>query len=379
MMFSMSAEILSERLSAVDLLNVLLKKAYAQNASDIHIDPLEADSEVRFRIDGIIHRVFRFSQKLHQELISRIKVLARLRTDIHHAPQDGRFKDTPDRICDVRISIMPTHYGENAVLRLLKITSLALSLDALGIESVDSERIKASLGKKQGMVLVTGPTGSGKTTTLYSLLALVSESNNVVTIEDPIEYAMEGVRQIQINPHHGLSFASGLRAILRQDPDIIMVGEIRDTETASIAIHAALTGHLLFSTLHTQNAVSVIPRLIDMGIAPYLIASTLEIIIAERLVRKLCVDCREKTGFSSSGHSFRATGCSSCNWKGFSGRIGMFEIIVMNDNLRELVLSKAPAKVLQQAAEENGTRPLNETLRQKAIEGIIAQPVFMKK
>jgi type IV pilus assembly protein PilB len=310
-------------MTAVQVVDSLLKKALLERASDIHIDPSKADTQVRFRVDGLLSLHMTLSAQVHSELISRIKVLARLRTDIHYLPQDGRctYLDA-----DVRVSIMPTSYGENAVLRILPIGATAHSLTDLGMSSFDCKRIDSVLKKQKGLILVTGPTGSGKTTTLYTLLELIKKSElSIITIEDPVEYTIEGIRQIQVNSVHGITFSNGLRSILRQDPDIIMVGEIRDTETAKIAIHSALTGHLVLSTLHTNSAVATVTRLFDMGIDPYLISETLSLVIAQRLVRKKAPS-------------------------GFEGRIGIYETLIITPIVAGLINTKASGIDIENAS-----------------------------
>jgi type II secretory ATPase GspE/PulE/Tfp pilus assembly ATPase PilB-like protein len=328
---------------AIAIINTVIDEALRRQASDIHIDPEEEHVNVRIRIDGLLYPLFTFPKHIQQELIARIKILSELRTDEHRTSQDGRFKITKDKeIIDIRVSVIPTYYGENAVMRLLRSSQELLSLTSLGFSEKDAARIEDSIHKSSGMILVTGPTGSGKTTTLYTLLNLIKSSeNSITTIEDPIEYAIPGIRQIQAHHQKGLSFAQGLRAIMRQDPDIIMVGEIRDHDTASVATHAALTGHLLFTTLHTNNAVTALIRLIDLHIEPYLIASTVELVISQRLVRKICENCRQ-------------SGCPTCNQTGFFGRTVIYELLTCSDDLRACILEKAPAHILEEQAVKDG-------------------------
>lgn len=271
-------------ISIINLLNFLFVDAIETKASDIHIDPSEHKVRVRFRIDGVMTDAYEFPKNIHQEIISRIKVLSRLRTDEHQTTQDGRFRReyAPNIFVDIRVSIAPTYHGENSVLRLLTDRKEHFTLESLGYIDVDVKKISDAIKKTSGMILSTGPTGSGKTTTLYTLVKMLNTKEvAIVTIEDPIEYSIDGIEQIQINPHHGLSFATGLRSVLRQDPNIIMVGEIRDSETANIAVNTALTGHLLLSSVHTNDASTTIPRLLDMGIESYLIASTLRLAIGQ--------------------------------------------------------------------------------------------------
>lgn len=279
-----------------ELINIVLAHAIKLNASDIHFHPTRSGLVIRLRIDGLLYAAGDLSKELQQEIITRIKILSGLRTDEHQAPQDGRFRfDSPDHgAVDVRVSIMPTFYGENAVLRLLADSLEYQSLEQLGFSSVNQQKILVALRRSHGAILVTGPTGSGKTTTIYTLLKMLNTPEvSIITVEDPIEYSLAGIQQVQANARSGLNFAQGLRSILRQDPNIIMVGEIRDTETATIAMQAALTGHLLISTLHTSNAATTLPRLLDMGIKPYILAATIHLIISQRLVRKLCPRCRQ--------------------------------------------------------------------------------------
>ncbi len=327
------------------LVENILQEADRVGVSDVHIDPFESDVFVRFRIDGLLSVHRRLPKTLHAGLIGRIKILARLRTDLHHLPQDGRVT-RPHHHADIRVSVMPTYYGEAVVLRILKDKPDFSQLESLGISTADASYLATVVSRKRGMVLVTGPTGSGKTTTLYSLLKLIAPDRLIVTIEDPVEYMLPRARQIQVDADHGLTFASGLRSVLRQDPDVIMVGEIRDAETAHIAIHAALTGHLLFSTVHTNDAISVIIRLLDMGIAPYLIAATVETIIAQRLVRKKCQHCRVLSG------------CLACKYTGFQGRIAIYELITVTDALREAITNEPSLSRLRTITERAGVRNL---------------------
>src|SRR3989344_3331829 len=330
--------------SVINLVNSLIEHAHSARASDIHIDPRANSVQVRIRVDGVLLDSYTFPKELHSPVISRIKVLTSLRTDEHQAAQDGRFRTSfADTLVDIRVSIVPTYYGENAVLRLLSDNASQFSLDAIGFSKPDQEKIMRAARRPHGMILSTGPTGSGKTTTLYTLIKLLNRGDNsIITIEDPIEYAVEGVEQIQVNTRTGLTFADGLRSILRQDPNIIMVGEIRDTDTASIAVNTALTGHLLLSPLHTSDAATTLPRLSDMGIDPYLVASTISIAIGQRLVRTVCDECREErvvpaalaealaavplaTPLAEGELLFAGPGCSSGNETGYLGRIGINE------------------------------------------------------
>lgn len=350
--------------STVELVDSLIAYGYHRNSSDIHIDPSNEGVIVRYRIDGVLMYIDTISDTSHEELIARIKVLAGLRTDIHFVPQDGRFRFShPVCECDVRVSIVPTHYGENAVLRLLKSESDIPTLGKLGFSDHDVDRIMNSLSYHQGMILVTGPTGSGKTSTLYTLISsLANDRNSIITLEDPIEYAINGVRQIQINSRHGITFANGLRSIVRQDPDVIMVGEIRDTETAQIATNVSLTGHLLLSTLHTNSAIGAIPRLIDMGIDPYLVASTLSLVIAQRLVRKLCESCKGA-----------GCGCNMCGNIGFKGRTVVTETLVVDEELRKYIMSRTSMEEIVRYLKSKGMRSMYEDGIDKVERGITTE------
>ena len=348
--------------SIVELVDSLIIHGYHRGASDIHIDPAQEGIIIRFRIDGMLVYADTLSSDSHEELVARIKVLSGLRTDIHFVPQDGRFRFAQGICdCDVRVSIIPTHHGENAVMRLLRNDSDVPTLGKLGFSDHDVEKIVNCLSYHQGMILVTGPTGSGKTSTLYTLIsALSSEKNSIITLEDPIEYAMPGIRQIQIHSRHGITFANGLRSIVRQDPDIIMVGEIRDTETAQIATNISLTGHLLLSTLHTNSALGAIPRLIDMGVDPYLVASTLSLVIAQRLVRKLCQQCK-------------GAGCGACGTLGFKGRIVIAETLIVDDELRKYIMSRTTPAEIGRYVRSKGMRSMYEDGMEKVEKGITTQ------
>lgn len=365
--------------SIVDIVDGLIAEAAAARASDIHLDPSPHELKVRFRIDGVLQRKYTIPKHLHAELISRIKILAHLRTDEHQATQDGRFRfsgaqGTP---LDVRVSIAPTFYGENVVLRLLTNRHQAHTLESLGFSEKNQQIVSDVLKRQSGMILSTGPTGSGKTTTLYTLLSMRNTSDvSIITIEDPIEYAIEDVKQLQVNSRAGLTFANGLRSILRQDPNIIMVGEIRDMETASIAVNTALSGHLLLSTLHTNNAATTLPRLLDMGVDAYLVASTISLAIGQRLVRTICTVCkdsRKATEFekevvgSNSMHLGR--GCEHCSGSGYTGRLCMSEILVATDSLRDAIIRKASAKEIEAIAIQSGMITMREDGLDKVRQG----------
>jgi len=378
--------------SVIELVATLIEDAYTLRTSDIHIEPVADSVTVRFRIDGVLQDAYSLPRIILPEVISRVKILASLRTDEHQAAQDGRFHIVVDaHDIDVRVSITPTYYGENAVLRLLADNSTDFNLTALGFSEDNQKKIVAAVRRPHGMILATGPTGSGKTTTLYTLVKMLeSKDISIVTIEDPIEYAMPGITQIQMNQRTGLSFANGLRSILRQDPDVIMVGEIRDSETAGIAVNTSLTGHLLLSTLHTNDAATTLPRLLDMGIDAYLVASTVNIAIGQRLVRRLCPDCKKKVTLSdiertaltdslpprlqkahkSTGNIFyENVGCASCDNTGFSGRVGLYEVLTVTPAVRDAILKKSSATVIRDIAIEEGMTTMFEDGLGKALAG----------
>lgn len=342
--------------SISEIVQSVIEEACAKRASDIHFSPQTKELRIRIRVDGLLSDSLMIPKTYHEEIIARLKVVAHLRSDEHHRPQDGRFTfllSTGEKV-DIRISIVSTYHGENAVLRLLRTQSETPTLSGLGFSTEDQKKIEKALLLRSGMILVTGPTGSGKTTTLYSLLSTVSRDDvSLVTLEDPIEYSLEGITQIQIHPHSGITFPQTLRSVLRQDPDSIMVGEIRDSETARISINAALTGHLLFSTLHTIDAVSVLPRLLDMGIEPYLIASTVKLIISQRLVRK-----REGAEFQ--------------------GRTVIAEVLEVTQEIIEEVLKKSShTKIKALALSQGMTEIMNDGL-QKVEQGETTLPEVLR-
>ena len=382
-----------EEVSIIRLIDVLIDHAYKSRASDIHIDPETDRVKVRLRIDGILHEAFIFPKELQSEIITRIKVLAGLRTDEHQAAQDGRFKVQIQKFrVDIRVSVAPTYYGENAVMRLLVQQVEEFNLAGLGFSEKDRVKLERAIKKPYGMILATGPTGSGKTTTLYTIIRMLNVPGvSIITIEDPIEYSIEGIEQIQINPRTGLTFATGLRSILRQDPNIIMVGEIRDNETASIAVNAALTGHLLLSTLHTNDAPTTLPRLMDMKIEPFLVASTINIAMGQRLVRKICPDCKMKKeiteaelkslvealpGISNqnlefyTGKFYTGKGCHNCDHSGYKGRIGIYEVLEINDEIRQAIMEHIDASDIQKIAVKGGMTTMLQDGFQKALAGI---------
>lgn len=374
--------------SVIDLVDGLIGYAHESRASDIHIDPSEKGVRVRLRVDGVLRQHFLIPKEMHDMTISRIKVLAGLRTDEHQKAQDGRFRieieeESP---VDIRVSIAPTYYGENVVLRLLTDKDEKFTLEALGFSASDQEKIEHAAQQPTGMILATGPTGSGKTTTLYTILkSLNTEEVAIITIEDPIEYAVGGIEQIQVNHTSGLNFANGLRSILRQDPNIIMVGEIRDTETAGIAVNAALTGHLLLSTLHTNDASTTLPRLLDMGIEPYLVASTVNVIVGQRLVRKLCEKCKKSHAITDAEKKrmheisknisvpqtlYEPGSCEGCNDSGYHGRVAINEVLVVDRDIRDAILSKASAETIRDIAVAGGMTTMLVDGMQKASDGV---------
>ncbi|MDO8617683.1 MAG: GspE/PulE family protein [Candidatus Uhrbacteria bacterium] len=380
-----------EKLDSITaLVDALVFKALEAGASDIHVDPQGEILLIRFRIDGVLHDVLSLKKAFQPLVTTRIKVLAGLRTDEHLVPQDGRFgmEDDDGNKVEIRVSIIPTFYGENAVLRLLVGGTHVIQLEDLGLSARDLALVHRYIYKPYGMILATGPTGSGKTTTLYSVLRILNTREvSIVTIEDPIEYAVDGITQLQVNPQTGFTFASGLRSIVRQDPNIVMVGEIRDQETAGIAVNAAMTGHLLLSTLHTIDAATTLPRLLDMGIEPFLIASTVNILIGQRLVRKLCVDCRvsatlsaeERMALSGSiseerlrslKQVWRPGGCDHCAHSGYTKRIGIYEVLEMSEKIRPLVMRRANAEEIRTVAREEGMTTMFDDGLQKVMTGM---------
>ena len=367
----------------IKLVNHVFSQAVKSQASDIHIEPYQQHLQVRFRLDGVLHSVLSPPRRLHAAIVSRIKVMARLDIAEKRLPQDGRMEvKIGERLVDVRVSCLPTAFGERVVLRLLEKSGKLLSLEEVGLTSAALAEMKRLLQLSHGIILVTGPTGSGKTTTLYAALSYInSPDRNILTIEDPIEYQLDGIGQMQVNPKINLTFASGLRSMVRQDPDVILVGEIRDRETADIAIHAALTGHLVFSTLHTNDAASAVTRLIDMDIEPFLVSSAVQAIIAQRLVRVLCPHCKEpyepeeaqwtELGLQKdgSGPIFRAKGCEKCLETGYRGRSGIYEFLRMTEAIKGLVLQTSDSNQISRAARKEGMVSLREDGIQKVVEG----------
>jgi len=370
----------------IRFVNSLLFQAVKEKASDIHLECFEKDVAVRFRKDGMLHNVTTIPKKLQSSVISRVKIMAELDIAERRKPQDGRIRvKVAGRDVDVRISTVPTIWGESVVMRLLDRSSVLLSLEDLGLEGYKLRTFDFLIRRPHGIILVTGPTGSGKTTSLYASLERInSPEKKIITIEDPVEYQIKGINQIQVNNKVNLTFANGLRSVLRQDPDVILVGEIRDRETADISIHASLTGHLVFSTLHTNDSASAITRLIDMDIEPFLIASSMLAIVAQRLVRVLCNSCREKyeptdeelnrltikRASLKDGVLNRAKGCQICLDTGYSGRLAIFEILIMDDDIRNLTLDTTDSTTIKRKAIENGLITLRVDGASKVIEGL---------
>jgi type IV pilus assembly protein PilB len=381
---------ISEDAPVVRLVNVLLVDALRRGASDIHIEPYEKELRIRFRIDGVLYDVMRPPLKMRDALISRVKIMSKLDISEKRLPQDGRIKikvkiDARSRELDFRVSTLPTLFGEKVVLRLLDKENLMLDMTKLGFEAESLVKFQRNISKPYGMVLVTGPTGSGKTNTLYSALqSLNTVQTNIMTAEDPVEFNLMGINQVQMKEQIGLNFAAALRSFLRQDPNIILVGEIRDFETAEIAIKAALTGHLVLSTLHTNDAPSTISRLMNMGIEPFLVATSVNLIQAQRLIRRVCKDCKREhptppealieVGFSAdevkSLKTFKGQGCATCNNTGYKGRIGLYEVMEVNDDIRELILIGASSLELRKKAIEDGMITLRESGLQKIRGGL---------
>jgi len=381
---------ISEDAPVVRLVNVLLVDALRRGASDIHVEPYEKELRIRFRIDGVLYDVMRPPLKMRDALISRVKIMSKLDISEKRLPQDGRIKikvkvDARSRELDFRVSTLPTLFGEKVVLRLLDKENLMLDMTKLGFEPESLVKFQRNISKPYGMVLVTGPTGSGKTNTLYSALqSLNTIQTNIMTAEDPVEFNLMGINQVQMKEQIGLNFAAALRAFLRQDPNIILVGEIRDFETAEIAIKAALTGHLVLSTLHTNDAPSTISRLMNMGIEPFLVATSVNLIQAQRLIRRICKDCKKEhsmppealmeVGFTADEakdlKTFKGKGCSTCNNTGYKGRIGLYEVMEVNDDIRELILIGASSLELRKKAIEDGMITLRESGLQKVRAGV---------
>jgi type IV pilus assembly protein PilB len=366
------------QVSIVHLVDLILLSAHAARASDVHLDPLSSGLKVRLRVDGVLQDAHVLPQSMQREIISRLKILCGLRTDEHQSALDGRFKMqvAENRWIDVRVSIVPTYYGENAVMRLLSDQAQEFSLGSLGFTPQNQEKIQKAIARPHGMILATGPTGSGKTTTLYTLVKILNQPGvSIVTLEDPIEYSISGINQVQINSRTELTFAQGLRSMLRQDPNIIMVGEIRDMETAGLGVNTALTGHLVLSTLHTNDAPTTLPRLLDMKVEPYLIASTVNIAIGQRLIRKICEHCKENIQMTdveaqslenvipaellAQHRTFSVgRGCAQCRDTGYLGRCGIHEVLEITNAVREAILRKTTAAEIRMIAIHEGMVPM---------------------
>ncbi|MGH7428705.1 MAG: type II secretion system ATPase GspE, partial [Candidatus Methylomirabilaceae bacterium] len=357
---------LASEAPVIQLVNLLITRAVEARASDIHIEPFEDRLRIRYRVDGVLLDYESPPKRMQAAVISRVKIMAKMNIAERRLPQDGRIRlQILGKDLDLRVSTIPTLYGESVVMRILDRSSLLLSLEEMGMPGEVRLQFQRLIRKPHGMILVTGPTGSGKTTTLYTALSEInSPDKKIITIEDPVEYQLRGVNQIHVKPKIGLTFANGLRSIVRQDPDVIMVGEIRDAETADIAIHSALTGHLVFSTLHTNDAPGAITRLLDMGIETYLVSSVLVAVLAQRLVRVICPECREPcqldlaavrkmgigTDIDGSLEVFRGKGCSACNFTGYYGRTGIYEFLVISEEIQRLILEKTDANTIRQRA-----------------------------
>lgn len=382
----------------VKIVDVILSNAIEANASDIHIEPSESEVRVRYRIDGILHNSLVVPRHVHAAIVSRIKILSNLKIDESRLPQDGRFHfATGKRSVDLRVSVLPLIYGEKVVMRILDKSTQVPTLEQLGIRGIFLEWVKENIHKSHGIFLITGPTGSGKSTTLYAILSMLNTAEvNIVTMEDPVEYFIPGVNQSQVNPDIGLTFASGLRSILRQDPNVVMVGEVRDRETAELAVHAALTGHLVFSTLHTNSAVGAIPRLVDMEIEEFLLAASMNMVIAQRLVRKICDKCKVPTdlppevvedfknellliqpkilqslNLDPAGHiqAYKGEGCDACERTGYKGRVGIFEVFNISPAIQELIVSHQPQSAVIKQAESEGMISMRQDGIMKVITG----------
>jgi len=372
-------ELTSDEAPVIRLLNSILFQAVKERASDIHIEPFERELEVRFRIDGLLYKMLSPPKVIQEALTSRVKIMAGLNIAEKRLPQDGRIRvKVAGRDVDIRVSLLPTFFGERVVLRLLDKQRGVLTLKEIGLSDRNSGAMDRLLVRTSGIVLVTGPTGSGKTTTLYAALSQInSPEKNIITVEDPIEYQLKGVGQIQVNPKIDLTFANGLRSILRQDPDIVMIGEIRDAETAEIAMQASLTGHLVLSTLHTNDAATAVTRLIDMGIEPFLVASSLSAVLAQRLVRVICPHCkesyvpdREYPGVTLPPLLYRGRGCERCFGLGSIGRMGIYELLLIDGEICSMIIRRESAGTIKEYALSKGMKTLREDGLDKAAAGI---------
>lgn len=374
---------LASEAPVIRLVNLIIAKAVEDRASDIHVEPFEGMVRVRYRIDGILADREAPPRRLQAAVISRIKLMAKMNIAERRLPQDGRIRTAVEgRDLDIRVSTIPTVYGESVVMRLLDRASLSLGLQDLGFSDADRQTFDGLIHRPHGIILVTGPTGSGKTTTLYAALQTInSVERKIITVEDPVEYQLHGINQIQVKPSIGLTFASGLRHILRQDPDIILVGEIRDRETAEIAIHAALTGHLVLSTLHTNDAASAITRLMEMGIEDYLVSSTILAVLAQRLVRTICRHCRAADPAPEGPGvvpGFRGAGCDECRGSGYRGRIGIYELLLIKEEVRMALLGKADANALRDKAVRLGMRTLYQDGWDKVARGVTTREEVLR-
>jgi len=382
--------------SVIKLVNQILQKAIRDEATDLHIEPFREEIILRYRIDGILYEtaVSEDIKYLYSSIVSRIKIMAGLDIVERHLPQDGRAKvSVGEKEYDLRVSILPSFYGEDVVIRILP-AEMLFDLKKLGLTADDYKTLEGSLNKSYGIIFLTGPTGSGKTTTLYSCLnKLNTPQRKIITIEDPVEYELKGIHQIQVNPKINLTFARSLRSMLRHDPDILMVGEVRDTETAEIAIQASLTGHLVFSTLHTNDAASAATRLVDMGIEPYLIVSSVEVFIAQRLVRLICPECKEKSAVNASlfpdkdpenkplldlKQVYRGKGCEACKNTGYKGRTGIYEVLLLSEPIKELIMKKVSAGEIKRMAVSLGMKTLRDNGLMKVAEGITTLEEIMR-
>jgi len=378
----------------IKLVNTMITEAFRMRASDIHLEPLPKTFRVRYRIDGVLHEIKPPPKRLQAAIISRLKIQSNMSISEHRVPQDGRIQtNVGNKLIDLRVSCLPTNHGESIVMRILDKEGLRLGLPELGFFTDDQQTFERLIGLPDGILLITGPTGSGKTTTLYSCLHFINRPDRkIITVEDPVEYILAGINQVQVNEAVGLSFAAALRSILRQAPNVIMIGEIRDLETANIAINASLTGHLVFSTLHTNDAPSAVTRLIDIGVKPFLVASSTRGLMAQRLVRRVCKQCSTPTmpteaemrtlgldAASTQGANFlKGKGCPNCNNTGYRGRFGIFEIFVIDDEARKLIYEKVPSSVLRARAREMGMRTLREDGVRKVLAGLTTPDEVIK-
>ena len=373
------------------VVSTILEFAVSSRASDVHIEPQPENTRVRYRIDGVLHEKLLLPKTIHEALISRIKILSGMKIDEKRIPQDGRFKfKAGETEVDLRVSSAPTIWGEKMVMRLLRSSGGVPDLPELGLRGLGLKQVEEAILKPNGIIIVCGPTGSGKTTTLYSAITRINNPGlNIMTIEDPVEYEIKGITQVQVNREAGLTFASAMRSFLRQDPDIIMVGEIRDQETAELAIHASLTGHLVFSTLHTNQAAGTIPRLLDLGAEPFLLASSLSLVVGQRIARRICPNCREeyqpdKTNLDELTavlgkflpkkkeeiKFFRGKGCEQCNNTGYYGRVGIFEVLSVSEKIVKLILERAPAGEIEKQAVEEGMMTMLQDGYLRVVEGV---------